>query len=75
MHGLDEVTRVGDDPKGRLHPRKPPAAELGTVTGAGCLSAPAALAAAEQCAGSPFSLVSSILLSKEQQTGKENKED
>lgn len=32
VRGLVKGTRVGDDPKGHLHPREPPAAELGTVT-------------------------------------------
>jgi len=58
---LDMGTRLGGDPKaqGHLYPRKPPAAELETVMGAGYLSAPIVLAAAEQLfGGSPFSLMS-----------------
>lgn len=62
VHGPDKVTRVGDDLNSHLYPHKPPAAELGAVAGAGCLSAPITLAAAEQLfGGSPLSLMSSTL--------------
>lgn len=59
-------TRQGDKGrrghKGHLYPHKPPAAELGTVLGTSCLSAPIMLAPVEQLfEGSSFSLMSSTL--------------